>query len=114
VVAYSRLAVVRYLDAFVAARDELLAQAEALSIDDKAMDEETLCRLPPALQAQVQAWRYRELLNRIEFAPIISGSNNDDPAWKPWTDSGPQKERIERFKKRCCMPMRARPIRWLS
>jgi type I restriction enzyme, R subunit len=99
VVAYSRLAVVRYLDAFVAARDELLAQAEALSIDDKAMDEETLCRLPPALQAQVQAWRYRELLNRIEFAPIISGSNNDDPAWKPWTDGGPQKERIERFKK---------------
>lgn len=99
VVAYSRLAVVRYLDAFVAARDELLAQAEALSIDDKAMDEETLCRRPPALQAQVQAWRYRELLNRIEFAPIISGSNNDDPAWKPWTDGGPQKERIERFKK---------------
>ncbi len=30
VVAYSRLAVVRYLDAFVSARDELLAEAEAL------------------------------------------------------------------------------------
>jgi type I restriction enzyme, R subunit len=99
VVAYSRLAVVRYLDAFVAARDELLAQAEALSAEDKAMDEETLCRRPPAMQAQVQAWRYRELLSKIEFAPVISGSNNDDPAWKQWTDSGPQKARIERFKK---------------
>jgi len=31
VVAYSRLAVVRYLDAFIAARDELLAEAAALS-----------------------------------------------------------------------------------
>lgn len=99
VVAYSRLAVVRYMDAFAAARDELLDQAEALSAEDKAMDEETLCRRPPAVQAQVQAWRYQELLRRVEFAPIISGSNNDDPAWKQWTDAAPQKERIERFKR---------------
>jgi type I restriction enzyme R subunit len=99
VVAYSRLAVVRYLDAFSAARDELLAQAETLSPDDKTMDDEALCQRPPGAQAQVQAWRHRELLARIEFAPVISGSNNDDPAWKPWTDSVPQKERIERFKK---------------
>ena len=99
VVAYSRLAVVRYLDAFVAARDELLAQADALSAEDKAMDDEALCQRPPGVQAQVQAWRYRELLARIEFAPIISGSNNDDPAWKVWTDGGAQKERIDRFKK---------------
>ncbi|HEY0488468.1 MAG TPA: type I restriction endonuclease subunit R [Telluria sp.] len=98
VVAYSRLAVVRYLDAFVAARDELLAQADALSLDDKAMDEETLCHRPPAVQAQVQAWRYRETLRAIEFAPIISGSNNDDPAWKQWTDSAAQEQRIKRFK----------------
>ena len=99
VVAYSRLAVVRYLDALIAARDELLAQADTLSAEDKAMDDEALCQRPPGVQAQVQAWRYRELLARIEFAPIISGSNNDDPAWKVWTDGGAQKERIDRFKK---------------
>lgn len=99
VVAYSRLAVVRYLGAFSAARDELLAQADALSADDKALDDEALCRRPPAVQAQVQAWRYRALLAQLEFAPIISGSNNDAPAWKAWTDSGGQKVLIERFKK---------------
>ena len=99
VVAYSRLAVVRYLDAFAAAREALLAEADALSAEDKGMDDEALCRRPPAVQAQVQAWRYRELLRRIEFAPIISGSNNDDPAWKEWTDSRAQKDRIEQFKK---------------
>ncbi|SFN28523.1 type I restriction endonuclease subunit R [Dokdonella immobilis] len=99
VVAYSRLAVVRYLDAFIAARDELLAEARALGPEDKAMDDEALCTRPPAVQAQVQAWRQREVLARIEFMPIISGSNNDDPTWKQWTDSAPQEQRIKRFKK---------------
>lgn len=99
VVAYSRLAVVRYLDAFSTARDELLAAADALPPEDKAMDDEALCQRPAAVQASVQAWRYRDTLRRIEFAPIISGGNNDDPAWKAWTDSAAQKARIERFKK---------------
>lgn len=99
VVAYSRLAVVRYLDAFVAARDELLAETEALCHEDKTMDDEALCRRAPAVQARVQAWRYRETLRAIEFAPVISGSNNDDPAWKVWTEGTAQKARIERFKR---------------
>ncbi|MBK6471217.1 MAG: type I restriction endonuclease subunit R [Betaproteobacteria bacterium] len=98
VVAYSRLAVVRYLDAFIAARDELLVEAEGLSPEDKALDDEALCTRPPTVQAQVQAWRWREVLARIEFAPIISGSNNDDPAWKQWTEGEAQKGRIDRFK----------------
>ncbi len=98
VVAYSRLAVVRYLNAFVAARDDLLSEADALSPEDKALDDEALCMRPPAVQAQVQAWRWREVLARIEFAPVISGSNNDDPAWKPWTDGPAQEQRIKRFK----------------
>ncbi len=99
VVAYSRLAVVRYLDAFVAARDELLAEADALSAEDKAIDDEALSQRPPVLRAQVQAWRYRDTLRTIEFAPVISGGNNDDPAWKAWTDGAAQELRIKRFKK---------------
>lgn len=98
VVAYSRLAVVRYLAALQTARGELLAEADALSDADKAMDEEALCRRPPKVQARVQAWRYRETLQALVFAPIISGDNNDDPAWREWTDSAAQKERIKRFK----------------
>jgi type I restriction enzyme R subunit len=47
----------------------------------------------------VQAWRYRDTLARIEFAPIISGSNNDDPAWKIWTDGAAHEQLIKRFKK---------------
>lgn len=99
VVAYSRLAAIRYFDALRSARDALLADAQALSPEDKALDDEALCQRPAQLQAMVQAWRYRDTLARIEFAPIISGSNNDDPAWKQWTDGAAHEQLIRRFKK---------------
>ena len=99
VVAYSRLAAVRYADAFGTARDELLREAAALNAEDKALDDEGLCQRPPKVQALVQAWRYRETLARIEFAVVISGSNNDDPGWKAWTDGAVHEQLIKRFKK---------------
>ncbi|MDA8259020.1 MAG: type I restriction endonuclease subunit R [Betaproteobacteria bacterium] len=99
VVAYSRLAAIRYFEALRHARDELLADSAALSAQDKALDDEALCQRPPKVQAMVQAWRYRETLARIEFAPIISGSNNDDPGWKAWTDGAAHEQLIKRFKK---------------
>lgn len=99
VVAYSRLAAIRYFEALCAARDTLLAEAQALSAEDKALDDEALCQRPVSVQAVVQAWRYRDTLAHLEFAPIISGSNNDDPAWKPWTDGAAHEQLIKRFKK---------------
>lgn len=99
VVAYSRLAAIRYFEALKKARDELLAEAEALSPQDKALDDEALYQRPPKVQLLVQAWRYRDTLARIEFAPVISGSNNDDPAWKDWTDGAAHEQLIKRFKK---------------
>ncbi|WP_445368717.1 type I restriction endonuclease subunit R [Methylomonas sp. BW4-1] len=99
VVAYSRLAAIRYFEALKQARDELLAEAQALSPEDKALDDEALCQRPTKVQAVVQAWRYRDTLALIEFAPIISGSNNDDPAWKQWTDGAAHEQLIKRFKK---------------
>lgn len=99
VVAYSRLAAIRYFDALRNARDELLAEADALSPEDKALDDEDLCRRSTKVQAVVQAWRYRESVARLEFAPIISGGNNDDPTWAQWTDGRAQEQLIKRFKK---------------
>jgi type I restriction enzyme R subunit len=98
-VASSRLAAIRYCEALGAARDDLLAEAERLTPTETALDEESVCRRPVAAQAAIRAWRSRELLGRIAFAPIISGSNNDDPAWKPWTDGSAQEQLIKRFKK---------------
>ena len=99
VVAYSRLAAIRYFEALKQARDELLAEAQTLSPEDKSLDDEALCQRSAKVQAVIQAWRYRETLACIEFAPIISGSNNDDPAWKQWTDSATHEHLIKCFKK---------------
>ena len=99
VVAYSRLAAIRYFEALRTARDELLSEAHALSPEDKALDDEALCQRAVSVQAVVQAWRYRDTLARIEFAPIISGSNNDAPAWKQWTDGAAHEQLIKCFKK---------------
>ncbi|HRL91922.1 MAG TPA: type I restriction endonuclease subunit R [Pseudomonas sp.] len=99
VVAYSRLAALRYFHALRSARDELLAEAEALSATDQGLDDEALCQRPPKVQARIQAWRYRNTLRNLEFAPIISGSNNDPAEWKAWTDGAKHEQLIKRFKK---------------
>jgi type I restriction enzyme R subunit len=115
VVAYSRLAALRYHEALQQARDELLAEAGALEAADKALDDEALCQRPPKVQAVVQAWRYRELLAALQFAPVISGSNNDPPEWKPWTDGSKQEDLIKRFKKPLthAVPGKADPLAFL-
>mgnify|MGYP002041017807 FL=1 len=99
VVAYSRVAAIRYFHALQTARDELLAEADALPESDKDLDDEALCQRPPKLQARVQAWRYRDTLRGLEFAPIVSGTNNDPSEWKTWTDGNKHEQLIKRFKK---------------
>lgn len=99
VVAYSRLAVVRYFEALKKVRDSLLQEIADLSSEMQSMDDEALCDQSLRVQALVQAWRYRDVLARLEFVPIISGSNNDDPAWKEWTDTALHEGLIKRFKK---------------
>jgi type I restriction enzyme R subunit len=115
VVAYSRRAVVRYVHALRVARDELLRDAMALPMHEKEMDDELLCQRPPRFQALVQAWRVRETLQRIEFAAVISGGNNDDPAWKIWTDASAQEEAIKNYKKLLVHadPKKANPLAFL-
>lgn len=99
VVAYSRLAAVRYKSAFEQARDILLEEANQLSPELKALDNEQLCRRSPKVQALVQAWRFKDLLARMEFATVISGNNNDGAEWLEHTDRARQNLAIERFKK---------------
>lgn len=99
VVGYSREAAVRYKAAFEKARTDLLEDAHRLSADLKALDEEALAHKSPKLQAHIQAWRYRELLAKLEFATIVSGSNNDGAEWQPHTDRARQDDAIARFKK---------------
>lgn len=99
VVAYSRRAAVRYQEALERARDTLLAEAMALSINDKQMDDVALMQRPPKVQAAVSAWRYQKPLRELEFATVISGSNNDTSDLSQWSDESTIKQNIKRFKK---------------
>ncbi|WP_405160868.1 HsdR family type I site-specific deoxyribonuclease [Nocardia sp. NBC_01499] len=96
VVAYSRKIAVRYRDALIKARDELVAEAERLpmSVLEKPAEQLT------ARQAVVRAaHRQRELLKAIDFVPVISGDNNDDQDTARWTDENNHKEVIEEFRR---------------
>jgi type I restriction enzyme R subunit len=99
VVAYSRLAAVRYIEALSKARDELVAEAEALAPEERMLDDLALQDRPRRLRAAVRAWRHLALLRRLEFAAVISSTNKDDASWKDWTDEGKAEARIARFKK---------------
>src|SRR5487761_1381470 len=99
VVAYSRLAALRYYEALERARDDLVREASELDEAARELDDLELEGRPRELRAAVRAWRNLDLLKTIEFAPIISADNNDDAAWSKWTDSAKIEARIARFKR---------------
>lgn len=95
VVAHSRLATLRYREAFLAARDELVAQIEALP--GAAADPDTLDRRTAFL---ARARAHLDLLRAIDFVPVISpGSANDEERYRPWTGEEAHRTAIAAFKK---------------
>jgi type I restriction enzyme R subunit len=104
VAASSRLATVRYREALLTARDDLVAQIEALPDHLRHADPADIDRLDRKTQILVQAADQLDLLKALDFVPVISGSNNDDPTWAQWTDKARQDAVIEDFKKDLGLP----------
>jgi type I restriction enzyme, R subunit len=100
--AASRLATVRYREALLAAREDLVARIEALpehlvsGAADGSLDIDGLDR---RRQVLVRALPHVDLIRVLDFVPIISGSNNDSPTWAQWTDKARQDAVIAEFKK---------------
>ncbi|MFH8935000.1 type I restriction endonuclease subunit R [Streptomyces griseosporeus] len=95
VVASDRDATLRYREALMAARDELVADVEKLS-------ETTLHKpteeLRPIQARLVKAHAHLDLLKRMDFVPVISeGDAEDEQRYADWTDENKQKARIEGF-----------------
>ncbi|MGX7827665.1 type I restriction endonuclease subunit R [Actinokineospora sp. 24-640] len=99
VVAVSREAAVRYRAAFLAARDELLAELDGLPEDLRTVDaaENVASQSGPRARL-VRAYRYRSLIAALDFVPVISGKYNDEKYLAEWTDEVKQRGVIERFK----------------
>jgi type I restriction enzyme R subunit len=104
VTASSRLATVRYREALLAARVDLVAQIEALPVDLRRPDRGDIDRLDRKTQILIRVADQLDLLKVLDFVPVISGSNNDDPTWAQWTDKARQDAAIEDFKKQLGLP----------
>ena len=98
VTATSRKAVLRYYDALQDARDYWLSQIDALpdNLKEDQLDQGLITEDQHFL---IRASKHKDLIAQMEFAPVISSSHNDDPAWAKWTDKSKIDKRIERFKK---------------
>jgi type I restriction enzyme R subunit len=101
VVAVSRLATLRYREAFLKERAALVDRIERLPAGLLALDEGAVMALPAEQAFLVRAHRFLPTIKAIEFAPVISGGHNDtvDPAGE-WSSKAVIDARIARFKKR--------------
>lgn len=98
-VAVSRRAAIRYFEALREAQRELVERLEKVDPSILALDDEQLASRNEETQFLVRAHRYAASIREIDFAPVISGSHNDDPAWAEWTEPAKVETRIARFKK---------------
>lgn len=99
VVATSRLAAIRYQAALVETQRALLSELEALDPALLTLGSDALAAQDAHTQFLVRAHAQLDTIRRLEFAAIISGDHNDDPAWRQWSEQHNVDDRIERFKK---------------
>lgn len=98
-VATSRLAAIRYREAFITAHQRLLEQLQNLDESLLAMGEDELAKADPETQFLVRAHAHLGTIQRLEFAVIISGSHNDNPSWREWSAKAKHDAYIQRFGK---------------
>ncbi|MBF8186267.1 type I restriction endonuclease subunit R [Nonomuraea sp. K274] len=95
VAAVSRKAAVAYRDALRRARGALLAELATFDPTSVTGPVEEMSRRERYLH---MAHRYRALLRRVDFVPVISpGAERKYRQWLLWTDAERQKGYIERF-----------------
>ena len=94
VVATSREACVRYHQALVKARDELVAELDQRS-DLLGQPAERFDTDGPFMSG---AAKQVDLIRDLGFAAVISADHNDPPRYAQWTDKQRQQEHIDSFK----------------
>jgi len=94
VVATSREACVRYHQALLKARNELVAELEQRS-GQLGQPVERFDSDGPFMS---DAAKQVDLIRNLDFAAVISADHNDPPHYSQWTDKQRQQEHIDRFK----------------
>jgi type I restriction enzyme R subunit len=86
VVAVSRKAAIRYCEAFVKAREKLLKRLEIVDPVLFNLSEEEQQKLDEETRFLIIAAKQKEVLQKLEFAAVISGDHNDPPYYQKYTD----------------------------
>ncbi len=100
VVATSRRAAVRYHEKLTKAREELVAELEALPAATLALGEDELEKLDAHTQFLVRSHSLLDQIKALDIAVVVSGDHNDPEPWREWTNSDKQKDHVARFKRK--------------
>jgi type I restriction enzyme R subunit len=99
VVATSRQACMTYYDKLLQARNELIAELEALPAKILLTDDE-LDKLDARTRFLVCAHPQLPKLRFLEIAAVFSGNHNDPESWWQWANKDNQEQLIKRFKRK--------------
>lgn len=100
VVACSRRAAITYREKLMAARDQLVAELEAIDPATLALNEDDRAQLPQATQFLLRCHSRLPVIKALDVAVVISGDHNDPESWRDWSDKEKQKEHTDRFKRK--------------
>ena len=100
VVASTRRAAVTYREKLLRARNELVAQLEALPPTTLTLGEDEFAKLDAESRWLVRAHPLLGVLRAMDIAVVISGDHNDPESWRDWSDKEKQKDYTTRFKRR--------------
>lgn len=99
VVASSRKAAVRYQEALDKAHRQLIQQLQSLPQNVLALSNEELQNQDELTRLLVRAYPHLSLIERLEFAAVVSSAKGDPTSWERWSDRTQIDQNIENFKK---------------
>jgi type I restriction enzyme R subunit len=99
-VATSRDAVMTYLAKLTQARNELVAELEAVPAATLALPDDDVAKLDAKTRFLVRTHPQLPKLRALEIAAVFSGNHNDPESWWEWADKAKQEEFIKRFKRK--------------
>jgi type I restriction enzyme R subunit len=99
-VATSRQAVMTYLDKLTQARNELVAELEAVPAATLVLPDDEVEKLDAKLRFLVRTHSQLPKLRAMEIGAAFSGNHNDPESWWEWADKAKQDELIQRFKRK--------------
>lgn len=100
VAASDRHAAIAYQKHLAAARDAILVDLDSLATRHRNLSQEEIEGIEDeTLRFLAHAWHYRDVIQSIEFATVVSHDGNDPPEYREWTDEGKTSKRMARFQK---------------